>query len=448
MKKITIFILSLLFIFISISCRPDINTPSETPESWSELFTLWWSGMNKNYVFWSIDSPGNEWDLVRNKYLPRMEEYGKIGDSIENDRAAMTDFFDITKTLHDGHYRIEIVNNTIVNGSMLGIKIQPSMYRAMLRAGLSDEEALRAITGEKFDLYLQSDFIAENTFTILENTFGITDSEKEYGPTENGTRLADYFSKAGYYVKSEEKEFSLLVGLTHDNILYIAFSGFDLNDIIEDETNPELASSIKALLDTYQSILKENETNGQLKGLIVDLRGNGGGNPRDFDILWSPLIQEQLSVAQLRTKQSDNRLSYSSWHDFPIGPSAEKRFDKPIAVITNSMSASCSEISTMFFMAFREKYNADVKIFGATTIGANGLLDNDISQPFNAGIFSIEPYIKEVYTPSMQTRYIDGTMYEGIGISPDQNVAFNYNQFLQGNDARLHSALEWMKSKI
>ena len=60
------------------------------------------------------------------------------------------------------------------------------------------------------------------------------------------------------------------------------------------------------------------------------------------------------------------------------------------------MSASCSEISTMFFMAFREKYNADVKIFGATTIGANGLLDNDISQPFNAGIFSIEPYIKEV----------------------------------------------------
>ena len=312
----------------------------------------------------------------------------------------------------------------------------------MLRAGLSEDEALSMTAGEENQLFSESDFSAENTFTILKYTFGITDSEKEYGDAQ-GT-LAKYFEKAGYVII--DSEFALLVGLTYDDVLYIAFSGFSLNDRITDE-NPSQASEIKALLCVYQSLLKENEAKGQLNGLIVDLRGNGGGDPTDFNILWSPLISEQMAVAQMRTKQSDNRLSYGSWHDFLIGASAEKRFDKPIAVIINSMSASCSEISTMFFMAFREKYNADVRIFGATTLGANGLLD-DISQPFNAGIFSIEPYIVEVYTPSMQTRYIDGTMYEGIGITPDQIVEFNYGQFTKGNDARLHSVLSWMESKI
>ena len=124
-------------------------------------------------------------------------------------------------------------------------------------------------------------------------------------------------------------------------------------------------------------------------------------------------------LGRYRLKTSDNRLRYSQWHDNVIegrsGNGSDKALKLPIALLVNSHSASCSEMSTMSFMAMREKYGTDLKIIGGTTTGANGPLSTN--NTLNAGTF----YIGESMTrcAGMQLRYIDCTSFEGIGIPPD-----------------------------
>ena len=101
-------------------------------------------------------------------------------------------------------------------------------------------------------------------------------------------------------------------------------------------------------------------------------------------------------------------------------------------------------MSTMSFMAMREKYGTDLKIIGGTTTGANGPLSTN--NTLNAGTF----YIGESMTrcAGMQLRYIDGTSFEGIGIPPpDIPVNFNYDSFVKGNDTRLRMAFEFIRNR-
>lgn len=339
----------------------------------------------------------------------------------------------------------------------------------MRNAGMTDDEIFEAQLTPSPETYSklieESDFHSENTASIMERVFGIAGASgtaglsRVFGPAEGG--LARYFSRAGY-VKTpsglmigEESvgDFSLFVGITYDDILYLGFSGFSLSAFVDDATqNGDNADAwskrVYDLVKEYGSIILDYE-NGKsdLGGIIIDLRGNGG-DPMDFSLLWSPLLPEDLTVARIRIKTSDNRLSYSQWHDMEIeGRSANgshKALKLPIAVLVNPHSVSCSEISTMAFMAMRDVYGADVKIIGVTTAGGNGpLAANEI---LNAGTF----YVGESRTrcAGIELRYIDGRSFEGIGITPDIPVSFDYESFMSGTDARLSTAFDSIRSRM
>ena len=448
-------------------CRPGVTEPDagEAPATWADLFDAWWSGMNANYVFWSLDSPGDEWDKVYDETMPRMEGYGGIGESYSSDRAALRDFSDIVKTLHDGHYVLRITNGQGLSG-----EFRPVYYRVMQKAGMTDDEIFEAQLTPSPETYSrlieESDFHSENTAAIMERVFGIAGASgtaglsRGFGPAEGGP--AHYFSRAGY-VKTppglmigEESvgDFSLFVGMTDDDILYLGFSGFSLSAFVDDATqNGDDADAwslrVYDLVKEYASIILDYE-NGKadLGGIIIDLRGNGGGDPMDFSLLWNPLLPEDLTVARIRIKTSDNRLSYSLWHDMEIeGRSAngsDKALKLPIAVLVNPRSVSCSEISTMAFMAMRDTYGADVRIIGGTTAGGNGpLAANEI---LNAGTFQVGE--SRTRCAGIELRYIDGRSFEGIGIAPDIPVSFNYGSFMNGTDARLRVAFDSIRCRM
>ena len=446
-------------------CRPGVTEPEagEAPATWADLFDAWWSGMNANYVFWSLDSPADEWDKVYDETMPRMEGYGGIGESYSSDRAALRDFSDIVKTLHDGHYVLRITNGQGLSG-----EFRPVYYRVMQKAGMTDDEIFEAlISGDPENqsaLFRQSDFHAENTASIMERTFGIAGISGSAGAYRGfGQANVRYFSQAGYLktpsslIIGDENagDFMMLLGLTEDDILYLGFSGFQISTFTQDvvENGDEAdgwSQKVYDLLLAYQSIL-ESAISGEsgLAGIIIDLRGNGGGNPMDFSVLWGPMLPENLSVGLTRIKTSDNRLSYSAWHKLDIeGISADGSdaiVHLPIALLVNPHSVSCSEISTMAFMAMAEEYGTDLRIIGGPTAGGNGPVGAvDI---LNAGTFSVEPYITEARCAGMELRYIDGRSFEGIGISPDIPVDFNYSLFMSGTDARLRTAFDFIRSR-
>ena len=164
---------------------------------------------------------------------------------IHLNKAAIRDFYDIVKNLHDGHFVFSISNGKGISGSF-----RPIYYRNMKKAGMTDDEifeAQLAASPETYsDLFAVDEFHAEKTVTIMENTFGIAGASgpsgisQAFGVTKG--RVAEYFSKAGY-VKTpfdmtldDENvgNFAVFVGVTKDNILYFSFSGFSLSSFFDD----------------------------------------------------------------------------------------------------------------------------------------------------------------------------------------------------------------------
>ena len=194
-------ILIAILLFILASCRGYIERPSDTQDitTWAEFFDLWWNKMDQDYVFWSFDSPADEWDQVRKDAVPKMESYGSLTEGNTKDAARL--LFDLTKNLTDGHFQMEF-------DSSFGISsFSPLLYRKMREAGLSDEESfeLRYTPDTDLRLWNESDFIAENTKSIMQETFkiAIADESNINQPYTTTNEIYDgRFEKAGYVAYS------------------------------------------------------------------------------------------------------------------------------------------------------------------------------------------------------------------------------------------------------
>ena len=476
-KNITILLTILLLLFSFTSCRQDITKvpPTEEVTTYAELFTAWWDKMNKYYVFWDLDSPGREWDEVYDEYYPLFEECGEIEGSDPETQAKVIDYFyDITLPLSDSHYYMELNLP-----GMDSIRFAPSKVRAYLRAGLTPEEAKDAALnnrGSEYEKYVNSAFRNENTLNILKNVFGINTSvsgEPVYKPFSEDTvregKLSDYFTQAGYFITPEDYDyavdgepltvdsFAVFAGITEDKIGYFAFSDFTFSPFIYNAIHHEepVGSDLMELCNSFFDSVTETDA---LDGVIIDLRGNGGGRVSDLNLLWSSFISEDVKIAEIRGKKIDNRQSYSSWQDLAIqaNESAERNFDKPVAVLVNGHTASCAEMSTLFFMALRDNHGGNAYVIGDTTIGAQGPLeDGDPSDKYGSGSFHVyspvvvdpDEYIIFNNTPIYESRGYDGINREGVGIEPDApSVAFNVQEFNSGTDARLNRAFEWVRT--
>lgn len=235
---------------------------------------------------------------------------------------------------------------------------------------------------------------------------------------------------------TKETDGSAMVDYTANTVYFIS-SGFNFLPL------KDQAEMKQFLMDFHKFKMNENAA-----GMILDMRGNGGGYNADREILFGDIFREPHLIGYQKNKTGAGRLDLTQEFPLYIYPEADfygNEFSgiasKPVVVITNTATASNGEITV-----FMVKSLPNGGQTGGVTIGANGTLAGDILT-YNSGKFSVGKYITSVYTPYGNIRDTNHVSYEGKGLTPDKGYEENFNSvdFFLGKDSRLGKAFEWIK---
>ena len=159
-----------------------------------------------------------------------------------------------------------------------------------------------------------------------------------------------------------------------------------------------------------------------MKGLVVDLRANPGGNLATVTQMLDLLLPKGTIVS---TKDK-------SGHEEVISSDDEHQFTKPMAVVVDGNSASASEI----FAGAIQDYGLGL-IVGTTTYG-KGI----VQQIFDLGDGTcVKLTMAEYYTPN-------GRNIHKKGITPDVEVEYQRDENDLNADNQLDAALEQVRNKI
>ncbi|MCB1045433.1 MAG: hypothetical protein KDC35_20995 [Acidobacteria bacterium] len=166
---------------------------------------------------------------------------------------------------------------------------------------------------------------------------------------------------------------------------------------------------------TFMPTLKDTQ------GLIIDIRGNGGGVGFLANSLAGYLVQE-------KGKKLGTMKSLDSTVNFFIVPRLDQRYQKPVVVLIDGGSASTSEI---FAAGLRDLGRA--KLIGSRSAGA--ALPSVVETLPNGDRFqyAIADYVS-----------LGGLKIEGTGVEPDINAPHTLASLGQGKDAAMEAAIEWI----
>jgi carboxyl-terminal processing protease len=172
------------------------------------------------------------------------------------------------------------------------------------------------------------------------------------------------------------------------------------------DTSNDLRSAIR---DLRQS---------ELNGLILDLRGNGGGFLLTAIEVASEFIEDNLIMTERFGDGSEE--VYESFGD-------GMATDLPLIVLVNGGSASASEIVAGAI----QDYGRGLLV-GETTFG-KGSVQNWIALTGEEG--AVRVTVARWYTP-------DGRQIAGEGLEPDYEVSYTEEDFDAGIDPQLQKAIE------
>ena len=184
----------------------------------------------------------------------------------------------------------------------------------------------------------------------------------------------------------------------------------------------------------------------QLKGVIIDVRNNGGGMLNDFQfVLGSMLPSGGFQVGYSRFKRGVGRYDYSPLSSFKLKTleTAHETITEPIVVLANCASVSMAEMTTLSCQSL-----PNGTFIGKRTHGGVCSLVTDpfvYYQNYAGVIGKMNETPVFLYIPQMVTLTKDKQILEGVGATPDIEVDFNVSLYTTtGRDTQLERALQFI----
>ena len=343
--------------------------------------------------------------LLNKKYISETEEKdlieGAIKGYVEGVGDEYTEYFTkeemeefMTETEGNyvgiGIYMVQnISDNTVV--ILSPIKNSPAEKAGLLPGDIISKVDGAEYTGEDFEKI--STYIKGKPGTKVKLTIIRDEKELEFEVERQKIDL--------YPIESE---------ILENDIGYINISSFDME-------------AGKKFKEAYNNLNKNNK----LKGLIIDLRNNGGGVVDEAIEIADYMLEKDEIIFTTKDKSQNQTIEKSTKN--PI-------IKMPIVVITNGHTASASEI-----LAAALKENDKATIVGETTYG-KGVIQELISLTDGSGI---KITTEEYFTAK-------GNKINGIGITPDKEVKLpkevesSYN-LEKKDDTQLKEAIKILKNK-
>lgn len=192
-----------------------------------------------------------------------------------------------------------------------------------------------------------------------------------------------------------------------------------------DAFTPEIA------LDFVRALSRSPLRNA--RGLILDLRNNGGGEAEAMTDVASALLPAGASMGVFTDRRGRAAYELHTRAAMFHAADAIARFNGPVAILTSERTASAAEI---FAATMQEKRRAT--IIGHPTCGCVLGVRRRHLLP-DGGLLDVS---------EMDYRTARGTRLEGAGVTPDERVSLVLRDLRARRDTVLDHALERMKAAL
>lgn len=253
---------------------------------------------------------------------------------------------------------------------------------------------------------------------------------------------------------------SLNYALIEGNIAYIRIGGFGLTPYLNPQYKEKAAPG--SLFESYQlavervwhhwfDTIQTLHKAGNLGGVIIDVRNNGGGYVDDYEFALGALLPSGgWNSHKLRVKNGTGRLDFGPLMPFTVRTySGEHEVinDRPIVVLANSQSVSMAENTT-----YGVKAQPNGCFIGTRTFGGLSALNPDpqaYSETYSGGfgVSNATPFY--AYLPKYICLYPNEKgeygVVEAIGFTPDIECKLDLNLWqTQGRDNQLERAVDYI----
>jgi len=367
------------------NAAPGSNTPAPSQET-QNLFVPFWQA----------------WDIVHTSYVDQpVDDVALMRGAISGMLAALGDQH--TSYMSPSDYEQA---NTSLNGAYEGIGayvdttteyltvISPILGSPAEAAGLRTGDAIVAIDGE--------DMTGIDPELVRQKVLGPAGSIVTLTIKRGSDPKFDVkITRAKITVKSADGK------MLNDGIAYVQVTTFG------DNTSAELQS-------TLETLMAKNP-----KGLILDLRNNGGGYLNTAVDVASQFLPKDAVVLYERNGDGQDT-TY-------VAKEGGLALDIPMVVLINEGSASASEI-----LAGALQDHGRAKLVGVTSYGKGSV---QIWTPLLNNQGAIRVTIAKWLTPNQRTIH-------KIGLTPDVYVSFTEEDFVNKLDPQLDAAIQTLMALL
>jgi hypothetical protein len=399
--------------------------------------------------------------MIYDYYKPKFDELGVFADTYSPDYAAAATkargyFQEMTFGLVDGHFRVYFDS---------GEMFFPGQTRFYLNTLANDPKGANAVFAFS-NLSANSANLSDANFETLTgyfSTYNFRDQvlTKYLSRTTMKSAMVDPARLSSSLDQDERQNIAgrfagpwkIITGrIAHSQgggkfIAYLFTNYCYFKDAFDDTSflAPNAFDDVRTAIEMFFVSLEDPN----VQGVIVDVRGNMGGNPADNPFLFGRMIDSPLTFAYSRSKSGEGRLDYSPWMPVRVmpAPNTEKRLKNtavPIVLLADRGTFSGAEFHAMIVKAM-----PNGAVVGENT---NGSASNTVdSLIYNGGAFMLGPVVTQVSGSVVQYKGADGSVYEGVGIPPDIPVPMersDWENFFGGTktDKRLKAAIKHIDS--